>query len=592
MQITLLNLLLTLGIFTIIVVTIFLFQYRKLQKSLEGREKEMKRRMYQLSILRELSERIGYSLRIDQIVEIIAASLRRLLDYSTVSYMLMTVGKDGKIRINFNINLEKPVNKHFIDNVKSAMLTSLNTLLVKDYKSEDLEETVSGTITDPTAQEKVGSFFNVPIVIAGAPVGVLNIASTEKERYRQKEVEILYTIMSQASDAVTKLQHVLEIEKGKLNSMVASMADGVLMVDKAKQLTVINPAAKIMLGIEKQVTIFDVLDALSNVVDLRTKLEESISKDRLVIAPNITLNNHFFQILITPVKDKKKISLGAVVLFHDVTKEKELEKMREDFTNMMVHELRSPLTGVKGIAKLLGGDKVKSDEKKYNEFVSLIATNTEDMLGLVNDLLDVAKLESGKFQIIKKPSNIVELIRRRIASFEALADQNSLVLEEKLAADLPQSTDFDEHKIIQVLNNFISNSIKFTDAGGKITISAFALTAGKDLAQSVVEQSLVWPGIKKGVVMDTDKLVIGVTDTGVGIEEAKISKLFNKFVQLENSARSEKKGTGLGLVVSKGIMEAHEGRIGVFSEPGEGSTFYFTLPLNSSIKRNEVGGKE
>ena len=590
MQFTILNLLLTLGIFTIIVVSIFLFQYRRLRDSLAGREKEMSRRMYQLSILRELGERIGYSLRIDQIVEIIAASLRRLLDYSTVSYMLISTTADGKSKIAFSINLEKPVNKLFIEDVKKTMLTSINTLLEKNFKSEDLDETVSGTITDPTAEEKVGSFFNVPIVIAGEAVGILNIASVQNQRYMQKEVEILYTIMNQASDAVTKLQHVLDIEKGKLNSMVASMADGVMMIDKGKQLTVINPVAKAMLGLEKHVTIFDVLDSLSNVIDFRTKLEESIDKDRLVVAPAITLNDKVFQILITPVKDKQDVSLGAVVILHDVTKEKELEKMREDFTNMMVHELRSPLTGVRGIANLLVTDKVKNDAVKYADFVSLIQTNTEDMLGLVNDLLDVAKLDSGKFQLIKKPSDISELIQRRVASFKALADQNNLSLEAKIAPDVPGNFNFDEHKISQVLNNLISNSIKFTDPGGKVTVSAFLLPAGKDLAEKVVEQSLVWPGLKKGVNVKSEMLMIGVTDTGVGISNEKIGKLFNKFVQLESTAKSEKKGTGLGLVVSKGIIEAHQGKIGVFSEPGEGTTFYFTLPINQVINKDPNQG--
>jgi len=590
MQFTILNLLLTLGIFTIIVVSIFLFQYRRLRDSLAGREKEMSRRMYQLSILRELGERIGYSLRIDQIVEIIAASLRRLLDYSTVSYMLISTTADGKSKIAFSINLEKPVNKLFIEDVKKTMLISINTLLEKNFKSEDLDETVSGTITDPTAEEKVGSFFNVPIVIAGEAVGILNIASVQNQRYMQKEVEILYTIMNQASDAVTKLQHVLDIEKGKLNSMVASMADGVMMIDKGKQLTVINPVAKAMLGLEKHVTIFDVLDSLSNVIDFRTKLEESIDKDRLVVAPAITLNDKVFQILITPVKDKQDVSLGAVVILHDVTKEKELEKMREDFTNMMVHELRSPLTGVRGIANLLVTDKVKNDAVKYADFVSLIQTNTEDMLGLVNDLLDVAKLDSGKFQLIKKPSDISELIQRRVASFKALADQNNLSLEAKIAPDVPGNFNFDEHKISQVLNNLISNSIKFTDPGGKVTVSAFLLPAGKDLAEKVVEQSLVWPGLKKGVNVKSEMLMIGVTDTGVGISNEKIGKLFNKFVQLESTAKSEKKGTGLGLVVSKGIIEAHQGKIGVFSEPGEGTTFYFTLPINQVINKDPNQG--
>jgi signal transduction histidine kinase len=193
--------------------------------------------------------------------------------------------------------------------------------------------------------------------------------------------------------------------------------------------------------------------------------------------------------------------------------------------------------------------------------------------------LDVAKIESGKFQVLKKQSDVKQLVEQRVASFKPLADQNSLSLNFKFPPSLPATADLDEHKISQVLNNFISNAIKFTSAGGKILVSCFPLTKGKDLAQEVVEQSLVWPGVKRGVSFGGNTLVIAVTDTGTGIAQDKISKLFNKFVQLENAAKSEKKGTGLGLVICKGIVEAHQGTIGVFSEEGEGSTFYVTLPI-------------
>ena len=324
-----LNFIFLLAVFTVIVVTIFLFQYGRLRKSLLAREQEMGRRMYQLSILRELGERIGYSLKIEKIVEIIVGSLRRLLDYSTVSYMLLSTNAEGKTRISFNINLEKPVHKKFIENVRNSMVISLNALLSGKFSAEDIDETVSGTVTDPTNTETVGSFFNVPVVIAGSPVGLLNIASTEKGLYRGKEVEILYTIMNQASDAVSKLEQVLRIEKGKLNSMVASMADGVMMIDNLKQLIVINPEAKKMLGLEgKHVAIFDVLDALADKIDLRTKLEESIVQDKVSEVPPFNLGNLFLQILISPVKDDANNLLGEVVIFHDITKEKEVEKMR------------------------------------------------------------------------------------------------------------------------------------------------------------------------------------------------------------------------------------------------------------------------
>ncbi len=579
---TLLNFVMITGIFSAVVVTFFLFEYQKMRRSLLAREQEMIRRMYQLSILRELGERIGYSLKIHKIVEIIASSLRRMLEYSTVSYMLLKTSPEGKQRIIFNINLEKPVNKKFMEGVRSKMLESFSALVGKELSAEDIDETVTGTVTDPTSVDTIGSFFNVPIVIGGSPVGLLNISDVEKGRYREKDVEILYTIVQQASDAVAKLEHVLRVEKGKLNSMVASMADGVIMIDNQKQLSVINPAAKKMLGLEKSaISIFDVLDTLASRVDLRTWLEESIAKDKLIVIPALNLENQFLQILISPVKDEQNHFMGAVVLFHNITKEKELEKMREDFTNMMVHELRSPLTGIKSIAGLLVNSQVKNDEKKYKEFIGLISSNSQDMLGLVNDLLDVAKLESGKFQILKKKSSIRQLIETRVNSFKALAEQSSLKLVAQIATSVPQELELDEHKIAQAINNFISNAIKFTPAGGSVAVSAFVLPKGKDLSQVVVEQGMVWPGIKQGVKFAADELVVAVTDTGVGIPQNNINQLFNKFVQLENAARSEKKGTGLGLVITKGIIEAHKGHIGVWSEEGEGSTFYFILPLFS-----------
>lgn len=565
--------------FSGIVLIIFWFEYRRIRFRLLRREEQMKHRMYELSILRELGERIGYSLNVRKIVDIITGSLGKLLPYSTVAYMLPN--EEG--RLVFNISLAESVSKEFIGEVRARMLRAISALFGREYAAKEVEESVTGSVTDPTSRGKAASSFNVPIVINGKPAGILTVASTRPGLYKtSNEVEILYTIMNQASEAVSKLETVLEIEKGKLNSMVASMADGVMMVDIQNRLMVLNPQTKVMLGLAKEEpTIFDVLDAVSNHLDLRTKIEESIKNDQLIVEDNIQLNNRFLQILITPVKDNKNKPLGSVVLFHDITHEKELEKMREDFTSMMVHELRSPLTGIRSIATLLKNDKIKSEEKKYQEFVELISTNSNSMLDLVNDLLDVAKLEAGKFEVFKRPTDIRHLIELRVGSFASLAQESKITLESKVMPEVPQSITIDDNKVGQVLNNLLSNAIKFTQTGGKITVSAFVCQKSQDISQTAANLALSWPGMKSGHVCPLDSVVIGVTDTGMGIPEAEIPKLFNKFQQLSTATRSEKKGTGLGLVIVKGIVEAHGGNFGVFSEEGKGSTFYFALPLVS-----------
>jgi len=564
---------LMLAIYTVVVIIFVWFENFRMRRSLKGKEHEMQRRMYEVTILKELGDRIGYSLNVQKIVDVITGSLRKLLSYSTVSYLLLS--DEGKII--FHCNLEESISKGFVEDVKRRMLASFSALINKDIKSDELDESISGTISDESNKGSVKSFFNIPVVINNTPNGLLNIASTQAGLYNEEEMSILYTIMNQASTAVSKLENILNQEKGRLNSMVESMADGVFMVDTRNRLLVINPAAKTILGISKPApTIFDVLDKLSSKMDLRTKIEESIHNNKLAVEEHLSLNNKVLRVLISPVKDAENEPLGAVVLFHDITEEKALEKMREDFTSMMVHELRSPLTGIRSIANLLKEEKIKNEQKKYQEFVDLIVTNSASMLDLVNDLLDVAKLEAGKFQVLRKPTDIANMVKVKVQSFTSLAQESRLTLEGKLGEGMP-SVSVDENKLGQVINNFLSNAIKFTQQG-KIILSAFVIKKGEGLVNKVASLGMIWPGIKD-TIADADCLIVAVTDTGMGIPEDQMGNLFNKFTQLEQSVSSEKKGTGLGLVISKGIVEAHNGKVSVFSEAGKGSTFYFSLPI-------------
>src|SRR3989338_2474576 len=565
------------AIFSLLVLAAAWFEFRRLYAKLVDREEMMRRRMYELSILRELEERIGYSLNVQKIVDVISSSLGTLLPYSMVVYMLPL--ESG--RLLYHVNLAEPVSKALIADARSRMLKSFSTLFGKKYSDSDIDETITGVVTDPTNIGKVESFFNIPIVINNRPAGIFTVASTQPGLYRtSQEVEILYTLMNQASEAISKLETVLEVEKGKLNSMVSSMADGVLMVDPANRVVVVNPKTRNLLGIKTEnPTIFDVLDKLSDHLDLRTKIEESVRRDQVIVEDEVAINGHFVQILISPVKDNKNDAIGSVVLFHDITHEKELEKMREDFTSMMVHELRSPLTGIRSIADLLKNDKIKKEQKKYQEFVNLISVNSNSMLDLVNDLLDVAKIESGKLQVFKRPGNIKEIIKQRAQSFRTLAAEFRVEIIENIFPEVPEVLSFDDMKITQVFNNILSNAIKFTPPDGKITICAFVCKQNDDLADYVAKLKLPWQVISKGNVCSGEELIISISDTGMGIPQAEMKRLFNKFQQLSTAAKTEKKGTGLGLVIVKGIVEAHGGSINVVSAEGKGTTFYFSLPL-------------
>src|SRR3989344_2645245 len=511
------QILFALAIYTVIVFIFLWWENRRMRDNLHGKEREMQRRMYEVSILKELGDRIGYSLNVQKIVDVITGSMRQLLDYSTVSYLLF--GEEN--RVIFHCTLEQSVNKRFVEEVQQRMAASLEALTGRAIHPDEIDESVSGTITDENNKDSVKSFFNVPVIINGQAVGILNISSTKPWLYKEEEMTILYTIMNQASTAVSKLETILNQEKGKLNSMVESMADGVVMVDTRNRLLVINPGAKDMLGITKpNPSIFDVLDTLSSRMDLRTKIEESIKTDKLAVEEQLRIGDKVLRVLISPVKDEANEPLGAVVLFHDITKEKAIEKMRDDFTSMMVHELRSPLTGIRSIANLLKEDKIKNEQKKYEDFIELIVSNSASMLDLVNDLLDVAKLEAGKFQIMRHPTNVADLVKMRIQSYAALAADAKLALESKVEDGIPPVL-IDDNKVGQVLNNFLSNAIKFTKEG-KIVVSALTLKKGESFLNKVSSLGMIWPGIKDKT-FEEDVLILGVTDSGVGIAEEQLS---------------------------------------------------------------------
>lgn len=556
----------------------------RVRRKVEEKDREIKYRLYEVAILKEISDRTGYSLNIKKILDVIAGSLSQFLEYSAVSYMLIEPSK-----IMFKIDLEHSVSPQFISEVKKRMLDSLTALLGRDISDIQVEETITGALTTEDTLNPVQSYFNIPLVIGTELVGVLTIADTKTGLYKEKEMEILYKIVNQASQAVTKLEEVIKAEQGKIVAMIESMIEGVVMTDLNYRIVAANPAARSIIGYRGagDPTIFDFINVFKDIFDIKGKLEESIKLDKVVKIEKVLFNQKYYQVLVTPVKSSsgptKGHILGGAVIFHDITSEKEAEKMRNDFTSMLVHELRSPLGNIKKIGELLKSPKILDDKKITNEYVSMLYESSSAMLDMVNDLLDVAKLESGKFIIDRQPSNIREIILARIKFFEMMAGSRGISLNSSLDANLPALIDLDTNRVAQVLNNLLSNALNYTPHGGAVTALCFLHKKGECIFDEAKMRGLPWiASDEKSVLVENipDSVVVAITDTGEGIAPASLKKLWNKFTQFESSVRQkDHQGTGLGLVIVKGIIEAHGGTVGVNSKPGVGSTFYFTLPL-------------
>lgn len=541
-----------------IILLILLSKQRSARIELQRKEQIEKERLYQILILKEIQDKIGYSLDIEKIIDVITRSLKHLFSYSTASSLLI---KNGKLV--FKVYIEENVNSNFIIKVKNSMIASLGALV--GNLPTQTEESFLGVSLDETKLETVASYFNIPLIVGNRVLGLINISSKDKNLYKE-EVTAIYQIVAQATQALSKLQYVLETEKSKLTSMISSLVDGVFMVDTNKNLLIINGAAKSFLNIEPQIVSFvHVLTAIGQQYNLADKIDQALKNNSTLEDKGITIGNKIFDVFITPVPnaldEKNGLPIGASIFFHDVTIEKSIETIKEDFTHMMVHELRAPLTAIKDSAELMietFEDKGALEKEQQKRLLKIMDMQSKNLLEQINQVLDAAKIEAGKFSIEKVSSDIGELVQNAVEPYLPQANKKQILISTDIYYPLPK-VDVDPIRITQVLNNLISNSLKFTPPNGKVVISAK-------------------PG--DGIV------TVGVSDNGIGIPENEQKDLFSKYYQIRTTPHQlAKKGTGLGLYIIKGIVEAHSGSVSVISSEGKGTTIYFTLPITGGGPR-------
>jgi PAS domain S-box-containing protein len=367
--------------------------------------------------------------------------------------------------------------------------------------------------------------------------------------------------------------------------MVESMVEGIIMTDTQCKISVINPAAKEILGLTHHDTLsaMDLADIVDKKHKIKKRLEDSMALNKIFKLDEVLIGDRFFQIFTAPIKTAVKTAgsglLGGVIIFHDITSEKEIEKIRQDYTSILVHELRSPLDAIKKMAAvMIKKDAFKERGGPYKEYVRLIHDDSAQMLELVNNLLDVAKIEAGKFDIRKEPSNIQQIVENRLSFFKVSAQNARVELFARYGKNIPKKIPFDPLRISQVLNNLISNALKFAGLKGKASVEVFCHKKGRDIRKEARRAGIQW-FVDKNLNKISDSLVIAVSNTGPIIPREVLPQLFNKFKQFKTAARSNEKGTGLGLVIAKGIVEGHGGIMGVESKRGIGTTFYFTIPM-------------
>lgn len=400
---------------------------------------------------------------------------------------------------------------------------------------------------------------HLPIVAPGAQggvIGLLYLAARSPDAFREDDVEHLEVFATQVAELFRRLSARLLDQRRRMELMVESMADGVIMTDHSGEVFLINPAAKAMLGIDAGAAAPE-----PNAKYLKEKLGfypfDLVRTSRPTadgpLREELKVGERFLHSIVSPVLDGSGAAVGVVVVLRDITERKALERRKEEFVSIVSHELRTPLTSITGALDLVLAQYGAGLTDKQQRYLDLARDSCTRLNGIVDDLLDVAKVERGKLSLRMGAVDLGTLARDACERFRAAAEQKRIDLVVRSEHDVRILADAD--RLTQVFNNLLSNALKFTPDGGRVEIDVF----GPEVSREVVGFS-IW-------------------NNGISIDEEHRERVFDKFEQIQDSATRKVGGTGLGLAISRGIVEGHGGRIWVEGVPGEeGTRFVVTLP--------------
>jgi signal transduction histidine kinase len=562
---------------------------------------EARQRATQLEAIAELGRHITSILDLDELLSQIVELIHHILAYYHVHVFLVDeVSKEAIFRAGSGeagrlIEEQGGVRlKVGAQGIIGWVAGSGLPLLVNDVSQEPRyvpHEALSDTRSE----------LAVPLKIGLRVIGVLDVQSDELNAFDLDDVAVLQALGDQVAiaienarlfeeleehkatleervrerteDLAAALRH-QKIEADKTRAIVEGIADGVMVFDANHEVIMVNPTAERMLNLPVPIALgqdmrnlieeadeafnrdatMTVLTVLSALVGSRERLEagEPLTQTRFQIGER-TITASF-----TPVALTDEGPFNVVAVFRDITKEAEIDRMKSEFLSIAAHELRAPMTSIKGYSDMLLLGLAGEYEERQKQFLDTIKANVDRVMEMVNEFSEISRLETGDLRLDAKPLHIDKLVSEVVVSLRPQIEAKEINLTLEMPPDLPEVWG-DRTRIIQVLTNLVTNAYKYTPRGGRIAIKA------------------------QGV---DDSLQVDVADTGVGIAPQDQERLFTRFFRADHPEVRRVTGTGLGLSITKSIVELHGGHIWVKSQLGEGSTFSFTLPLANYMQRD------
>ncbi|WP_141323832.1 response regulator [Myxococcus sp. AB025B] len=527
-------------------------EYTQLRRDKERLIRQLHQRVEALFVLYEVSRASANDpASYDNIIDRVLIAVARVLPYDCGAAL---IAPDESRSATLRLRCHGTVGEQALLGVKESMLGAYRKSSGLLLPEDRVITRVAGTTTQDAAAPAVyPSQLTVNLVAGGRPVGMLSLFSQRSDAFTEDDGVLLDVLANQTADAIQSLRSAEEEARHRMERMVESMADGVVLTDEKNDIVVMNPAARRLLHVGD-----DPAEHTSRMMEERLGFQPFHLvrgweySGTQVLREEVKLFDRHVQTTTTPVGDARGTLRGVCVVLRDITDQKRLEERKDEFVSMVSHELRTPLTSISGALDLVLNFMAGDINERQRRYLSLARDSTEKLNTIVDDLLDLSKFAKGRLRMNFEVAYLDELVQRVVEKYGPAFDEKRVKVTPGLPRH-PLRVIADPNRLNQVLNNLLNNAVKFTPEGGQVRVELHATSS--------------LPGY----------VVLSCWNSGDPIAEDSLERIFDRFEQARTKANRTVRGTGLGLAICRNIVEAHGGRI--WCEPCvDGVRFMAVLP--------------
>jgi len=521
-------------------------------------KKSLAKKEFMFQALQMMNQELVSITSVEKAIGVAATYLWEMVPYTVVYYVVY----DPKESVFKSIaHVKEQVSEEYLVGLYKKIATELQEFDPNGVgRSIKIEETphidVLGIGTDERVSKKPGKGLTLPLKVGEKYVGGFHISLPGEKAIDQEDENFVRVMLTAVLASLERINILQKAQESKLETLIRSLTNGVIMFNEKKQVVLANPRASEMTGLPTEGYNLNEFFKLFPEVNLDEFVEKALWETTKEAAhvPEVRLAHFFYELFCTPLKDADDKVVGGAVVLNDITHLKEIDKMKTEFVSIASHQLRTPLTSINWHVEMLMDGDLGELQGKQRESMQEVYNGSRRMVRLVNDLLNVSRLETGRLKIEPESVELVSFVEEILKEAGPIAKAKNCSLNFKKPAESIPDVSIDRTLVWQVIHNLITNAIRYSSKEGASSIDILIDTADKEY------------------------YTVSVQDYGMGIPQDVQKRIFERFFRADNAKQAEAEGSGLGLYIAKLIMEASKGKLWFESEEGKGTTFFVSIP--------------